>query len=150
MKFKQALLIVIVVLLCSSCQTIPESTPVVDSVVDSVIDILETNLTGIVGKLQDEQNNPIAGEVVRAAIVVWNEDKTTGNFIIDGARSPSTISDENGVFVLMNIPPQEYVIIVGDIEVDPIVIPESEGSNIAKIFAPVIDEILDVGILTID
>lgn len=142
MKIRLSMIIIIVGLLCSGCKTVPEETPVVV--------MLESNLTGIVGVLQDEQKKPISGQVVRAAIVVWNEDKTAGSFILDGAHSPSTISEDNGVFKLMNIVSQEYVIIVGDIERDPLVIPEIEGSNKAKIFVPMIGEVLDVGILIIN
>lgn len=162
MKLKPITLFFFVILfVCFGCEVIPESTAVVETYVQQLEPDnkataenyeykLEPDLTGIRGVIVDQQNNPISDVVVRAAVVVWNEDRTAGNFILDGSQSPSTISDDKGFFILMNIIPQEYVLIVGDIDVDPVVIPESDGSNKAKIFIPIINEILDVGTFHID
>jgi len=162
MKIKQIILFFIVILFVSSgCEVMPESTTVVETyaqqpepentaTIENYSDKLEPDLTGIHGVILDQQNNPMSNVVVRAAVVVWNEDRTAGNFVLDGSQSPSTISDDKGVFVLMNIIPQEYVLIVGDIDVNPIVIPESEESNKAKIFLPTMGEVLDVGTFHID
>jgi hypothetical protein len=70
-----------------------------------------TTVTGRV--LSSTTNDPLSGVIVRLAEVVRDDDE--GAFILDVAFSPGAITDEQGVFVISNIPAQEYVIVVGDV-----------------------------------
>lgn len=111
---------------------------------------LESGKAGLLGKLVNENELPVSGEVIRLAKVVWNEEKTSAGFVIDGANSPSVISEEDGFFAFMNVDPGEYVIVVRNIEINPIVIPRAPGSNEAAIFTIQSDQILDVSIIKIN
>jgi hypothetical protein len=112
--------------------------------------LLESGKAGLFGKLINEKEIPVEGEVVRLGKVVWSEDRTSASFIIDGANSPSTISEEDGSFVFLNIDPGEYVIVVRNIDINPIVIPELPGSNTAAIYTTESDQMLDVNIIKIN
>ena len=111
---------------------------------------LESGKAGLLGKLVDENELPVSGEVIKLAKVVWNEEKTSAGFVIDGANSPSVISEEDGFFTFMNVDPGEYVIVVRNIDINPIVIPKAPGSNEAAIFTTQSDQILDVSIIKIN
>ena len=111
---------------------------------------LESGKAGLLGKLVNENELPVRGEVIKLAKVVWNEEKTSAGFVIDGANSPSVISEEDGFFTFMNVDPGEYVIVVRNIEINPIVIPRAPGSNEAAIFTIQSDQILDVSIIKIN
>lgn len=111
---------------------------------------LETGKAGLLGKLINENNAPVGGEVVRLARVVWSEDRTAASFVIDGANSPSTISEEDGLFIFLNLDPGEYVIVVRNIDINPIVIPKSPGSNEAAVFTTKSGQILDVNTIKIN
>ena len=111
---------------------------------------LESGKAGLLGKLVNENELPVRGEVIKLAKVVWNEEKTSAGFVIDGANSPSVISEEDGFFAFMNVDPGEYVIVVRNIEINPIVIPRAPGSNEAAIFTIQSDQILDVSIIKIN
>lgn len=112
--------------------------------------LLESGKAGLFGELINEKEIPVEGEVVRLGKVVWSEDRTSASFIIDGANSPSTISEEDGSFVFLNIDPGEYVIVVRNIDINPIVIPELPGSNTAAIYTTESDQMLDVNIIKIN
>jgi len=111
---------------------------------------LESGKAGLLGKLVNENEEPIEEEVIRLAKVIWSEDKTSASFVIDGANSPSTISEEDGFLVFLNINPGDYVIVVRNIDINPIVIPKSPDSNEAAVFTMISNEILDVGIIKIN
>jgi hypothetical protein len=59
----------------------------------------------------DKQGQPITETPVRLAQVFRKGDD--GAFMLDLAHSPSSISDPNGFFVLVSIPPAEYLLVVG-------------------------------------
>lgn len=138
--------ILFIIFSMNSCQTVVDESIVLELYKKS----LKPNLAGLLGVIIDSNNDPVVNEVVRLGEVVWNNDKSVGNFIIDGAHSPSTITDENGIFVFLNIEPIEYVIVVRNVDVNPVIIPELDDSNKAAIYSPGENEILDVGILYIN
>lgn len=103
------------------------------NVQDKKIDLLP-NTCGFVGSLLDNNEKPIEGEVVWLGEVIWNDDKSEGHFVIDGGRSPSTVSDEFGNFIFESISTNDYVIIIGNLELDPLIIPKQSNPNEAEIF----------------
>jgi len=98
--------------------------------------------TNYTGKLE-----PLKGMVVRLAKVFWNSDKTDGAFVLEGATSPSTITNQQGEFAFGNIEPADYVIVVGNVEGDNEIIAETGGK--AKIYNVEPGKILDVGTLKV-
>jgi hypothetical protein len=70
-----------------------------------------------------------------------------GAYVLDAAASPAEYADENGVFVIANINPAEYVIVIGDPETDYVVIPDDTGR--ARVWKPEAGKVLDVGQLNV-
>ncbi len=111
---------------------------------------LTPSKTAIVGKVMTNASGktlPLTKTVVRLAIVFWNEDKSEGAFVLEGGSSPSAISNEKGEFAFTNLDPKDYVVVVGDMMGDNVIIAEPDGK--AKIFTPESDKTLDIGVLEV-
>lgn len=72
------------------------------------------NVVGRVVAADTKSPYSLAGMPVRLAQVFWNEDKSDGAFVLEGATSPSTLIQEDGYFFFQNVVPADYVIVVGD------------------------------------
>ena len=70
-----------------------------------------------------------------------------GVYVLDHAFSPAVYADDQGVFVIPNIDPKEYVIIIGDPEGYYEVIPSDDGT--AKVWYTESGKVLDVGQLSV-
>jgi hypothetical protein len=106
--------------------------------------------TAIRGQIISSTNrsSPIKQVEVRLAKVYWSDDESDGAFLIDEATSPVTFTDDRGRFVFRNPEPRDYVIIVGDLYGQNVIVSNQEGS--AKIYTLESDIVLDVGQLVID
>jgi hypothetical protein len=104
-------------------------------------------LTGHVITTYDGKTQPLNNTVVRLAKVFWNNDKSDGAFVVEGGTSPSVITNLNGDFAFTNIDPADYVVVVGDLEGENEIIPDTNGK--AKIFTVEADKILDIGTLKV-
>ena len=67
--------------------------------------------------------------------------------MLDAAHSPAVYADGEGVFVIANVDPTEYVIVIGDPEGAYEVIPDDSGR--ARVWKPYSGEVLDVGQLNV-
>ena len=100
--------------------------------------------TGLMGRLISASNGaPLGNTVIRLARVFWNQDHTEGVYVLEGARSPSYITDGEGFFAFTNVEPADYVIVVGDIYGNYVVISNPDGT--AKIFSVEEGKIIDIG-----
>ena len=99
-----------------------------------------STLTGLV--ISERSNNPIAEVPVQLAEVYYEGD--AGAFVLDTAQSPTTYTDGEGRFVFVDIPAQDYVIVIGNAEIGDYMI-VAENNNQAKIWSTVAGEILDTG-----
>jgi hypothetical protein len=79
--------------------------------------------------------------------VFWNEDHSDGAFVLEGATSPSAVTDEQGRFAFANIAPGDYVAVVGDVLGYHEIISESGGK--ATIFTAETGKIVNIGTLTV-
>ena len=70
-----------------------------------------------------------------------------GVYVLDHAFSPGVYADEKGVFVIANVDPKEYVIVVGDPEGLYEVSPDDSGR--ARVWKPQAGKVLDVGQLNV-
>jgi hypothetical protein len=70
-----------------------------------------------------------------------------GAYVLNAVTSPGIYADENGIFVLLNISPQEYVIVVGELEGQNEVIKDSSGKP--KVWNIPADQIFDTGELRV-
>jgi len=96
------------------------------------------------GRLISASNGaPLGNTVIRLARVFWNQDHTEGVYVLEGARSPSSITDRDGFFVFTNVKPADYVIVVGDVYGHYAVISNPDGT--AKIFSIEEGKIVDIG-----
>jgi hypothetical protein len=90
-------------------------------------------------------DKPLPNTAVWLAEVVRQGEQ--GAYVLDAVFSPGVYADENGIFVISNVIPGEYVIVVGDPESQHEIISESSGK--AKVWDIPADQIYDVGELTI-
>jgi hypothetical protein len=110
----------------------------------------ESGKATIQGRVMHEDGYPMAKTIVRLADVARGAEGRGGAFILDLARSPGTLTDENGFFVFPNLDAGEYVIVIGDVEITGIyeIIHEADGK--AKIWNFPADQITDVGVITVN
>ena len=69
-------------------------------------------------------------------------------FLIDESASPITITDENGLFVFNELEPRDYVIVVGDLYGQHVILSNNDGT--AQIFTAEAGQVLDVDMLKVD
>lgn len=99
-----------------------------------------TTVTGVV--ISQRTNRPIVEVPVQLAGVYYEGER--GAFVLDTAKSPTTTTDGEGRFVFVDIVPQDYVIVIGNVEVnDYVILPEETGR--AKIWTAVASQILETG-----
>lgn len=90
----------------------------------------------------------LVGMPVRLAQIFWNADKSDGAFVLEGATSPSTPIQQDGTFVFRDVPPADYVIVIGDPFGQNAIITEPNGK--AKAITVKAGKTLDVGTLVAD
>ena len=118
----------------SSTRTVEVSTPQSDM----------ATLTGVVISQRTQQS--IVEVPVQLAGVYYEGDQ--GAFVLDTANSPIATTDGQGRFVFVDIEPGDYVIVIGNVEVnDYIIIPDESGR--AKIWTATNGEVLETGSHTI-
>jgi hypothetical protein len=102
-----------------------------------------------IGQVKHQDGSPFSDVIVRLANVARDAQGKGGAYILDIAHSPSTYSDAYGYFIIQNIDPGEYVIVIGDVEVPQLyeVVQESNGD--AKVWNFPVDQVTDVGVLTV-
>jgi hypothetical protein len=95
----------------------------------------------VVGQVMSlNSDKPLAYQFVRLAEVVRQQGQ--GLYVLDIGFSPVGTSDANGNFIVSNIPPGEYVIIVGDIATS---LQRVDKDGLPVVFTAVADQVLDVG-----
>lgn len=102
-------------------------------------------VAGQVKKNTDQQ--PLTNTQVYLAQVYRNPEQTGAVYALDMARSPGTITDDQGFFVFNDIAPNEYVVVVGRSDADNDVVREQNGD--AKVYKVEADKVLNVGSLTV-
>ena len=132
-------------------QTQVESNQQQIGIIPTVSTAVSPGKSSIVGQavsIASSSPQPLPDTAVRLAIVFWNEDETDGAFIIDEASSPTVFTDELGGFVFTDLEPQDYVIVIGELYGQNVILSESDGA--AKIFSTTADEVLNVGVLQVN
>lgn len=134
-------LIAILVLACSSCSSKSTTEKPYDSLLP---EHYGQNSCTIYGELENNKGQVITNEVVWLGKVLYDENEGS-YFVIDGSRSPSTISDEKGYFEFINIELSDYVLIIGNLDDSPYILPESVDSDRAKVLQCEDGELINVG-----
>mgnify|MGYP005855816641 CR=1 FL=1 len=73
--------------------------------------------SAVVGQIRTTaggQRRPLSGTPVLLAQVHWNAQRTDGAFAFLGSGGPRAVTEPDGSFAVMDLPPGEYVILVGD------------------------------------
>jgi len=68
-------------------------------------------------------------------------------FALDTAHSPSALTDQNGYFVISDVPPDDYVFVIGDPMVSYFIIPEEKDPNKARVWTVTANQVLDLSTL---
>jgi hypothetical protein len=108
----------------------------------------ESRITGSLFSIAEQNQGPLQDSEVRLAKVYWNDEQSEGAFVIDETTDPATISDDEGIFAFAKLEARDYVIVVGDLYGQNVIIANSDGS--ARIFKTQLGETLDVGVLQVD
>ena len=135
--FKLSLIILLFLL---GCET-PATSPV------EQIPSPEPGKSTVHGSLITPEQTALSDVVVRLAEVYRFGDEQ-GTFILDEAQSPSTISQEDGQYVFLNISPGEYVLFVGRLHAEYKVVSEADETPIVYEVGP--GEILKIEPVIID
>lgn len=107
--------------------------------------------TAIVGRVyftSGGDSYPLESVIVRLATVHWNEDRSSGVFALEGATAPSAVTSPDGTFVFEDLQPGDYVIVVGDVMGEHVIISGPNGK--AKIYTTVGGQALNVGVLEVE
>jgi hypothetical protein len=109
----------------------------------------ESGKATVIGQIKHQDGSPFSEVVVRLANVARDAQGKGGAYILDIGHSPSTYSDQDGYFIIDNIDPGEYVVVIGNVEIpqDYEVIQESNGD--AKVYNFPAEQVTDIGALTV-
>ena len=106
----------------------------------------------VIGRVLSSQSlMPIANTPVRLAEIYYadeTKDPATAAWALNNAASPFAYSDENGMFVFENVPAQDYVLFIGDMEGRYAVAVKEDGFPQAYRFEP--DTVTNLGEVNVD
>ena len=94
------------------------------------------------------RNQPLSFTIVRLAQVFRRTSdgqvlENDGAYLLDGARSPAAATNEQGLFVFVDVDPLEYVLVIGEAEGVNALVTEQSGR--AKVWEAIAGDVLDVG-----
>lgn len=115
MKRISTALIVIMLLLAACSPTAETSTPETNPLPTPPAKPEQGKATVVGRALSLLTGEPLGNTMVRLAEVVRQGDQAA--FVLDAAFSPGATTDAQGYFIMANIAPMEYVIVVGNIEI---------------------------------
>jgi hypothetical protein len=102
----------------------------------------------VVGRLVRRYNSsPIADTSIYLARAQWNADRTDGIFALDVNVAPSSKTLTDGTFTFAQVQPGEYVLVVGSIYANPIIVSNPNGT--ARVFEIPSGKVTDFGELVI-
>ncbi len=140
MKFNKIVLSSLLLFLLAACQKgVSAQAPSV-----SPPESGKATVTGRILSLKT--GKPLANTGMRLAEVVRQGGQ--GAFVLDTANSPGTSTDNNGYFVFKDIPPKEYVMVVGDVMATYVIVPDPSGK--ARVWNAPADQVTKVGDISVD
>lgn len=105
----------------------------------------EAGKVTVIGRVISLSNQPISQIAVWLAQVIRQGEG--GIYVLDSRASPGVYTNEEGIFMISNVDPGEYVIVIGDPEGLYEIITESSGK--AKVWNIPSDQIFDIGELKV-
>lgn len=95
--------LIVSVLFLTSCTQVEQSPTAIPAPDDGNANVTGTILT--------TANKPYQELNVRLAEVYWQNGQ--GAYVLDEAFSPGAVTDDNGRFVIQNVPAGDYVLVIG-------------------------------------
>jgi hypothetical protein len=143
--FRRFFYFMLLTILIAGCQSteliIPTQTSVPAKPTAPPPSVNKSVLTGQV--LSSLDAKPLGNIPVRLAQVFRQGQE--GAFALDLAHSPSSISDINGYFTIIDIAPAEYVLVVGKPEDNNYALYKENEANPTKTFTIVSNQLIDIG-----
>lgn len=104
------------------------------------------NKSAVVGQIiSSTDNKPLANTSIRLCQVFWDAEHKNATFVLEGATSPGAITLDDGTFIINDVTPREYVILIGDVTEKYDII--KENPDTAKIFNLSQGQVVDLGVL---
>jgi hypothetical protein len=119
----------------------PDSSPVLDNLSPPDAD----KATAYGQAVDAVTQEPLSFMSVRLAEVFRGAEE--GAFVLDEATSPGTMTDSEGRFALQNVEPNEYVVIVGDVNVSYGIVATPSGD--AQVWDLPAGELVDLGVIEV-
>ena len=146
MKTFRLMILLVATLAIVACQSIiMPSTPSTTVPTTTIIPSPEAGKASVTGRVLNSSGEPVSNTSVRLAEVYPNEEGDAA-FALDEAFSPAALTDNQGFFLFNNIPAGEYVLFVGSINTEFMIIQNSDGS--AVVYNALPDEILEIATIT--
>jgi hypothetical protein len=136
-------LLLICVILLTGCQPSQATSSPTQAPTQSPtsIPLPEPDKATVIGQIvSQEDRSPIRDTVVHLAAVYRQGEE--GAYVIDSANSPGAFTDQEGRFVIENITPGEFVLVIGDPMTNYAVVSDEEGK--VKTWAAASNQILDM------
>ncbi len=138
-------LIVVFLTACSASPTFNQPLTPIAPMVD--YPLVEADKTTVVGLVRSQNTNqPMTNTTIRLAKIFREQGETI--FVLDGADSPGAITNDQGIYVFANIPVEEYVMVVGDVFGQHVIIPDESGK--VRIWQTQAGEVVDMGEVVAD
>ena len=105
--------------------------------------------TTVIGRVVNTSGQPYQNLTVRLAEVYYATDNPEqGAYVLDAAFSPGGVTDQNGYFIIPEISPMDYVLVLGSPDSAYKIIENEEGK--AKVWHTEAGKILDIGEIGLD
>lgn len=105
----------------------------------------KATVTGVI--ISEGSGKPVVNAPVALAEVYYQDGN--GAFVLDGAFSPHTVSDSDGRFAFVDIPAMDYVLVIGNPEINDYQIIE-DLSGKARVWTAAADNILDMSTIQVN
>lgn len=106
----------------------------------------EDGKANVSGQIENSLGEPYSHYNLRLAEVYWQDGK--GAFVLDESFSPGAMTDPDGNFTILNVPPGEYVVMIGKPNNEYKAITDSQGLLKRIIITP--GETLFLGTISFD
>lgn len=143
-SYKSHLLTIVFVIFCTSCLAEGQHNSQGSAVIRTISPPTVGRVTIYGEALSKSENAPLVGVSIWLAKIFEEQEDF---FLLDTLNSPNTITDTDGFFLLENVLPGKYVVVVGDPEIYYEIITDESGK--AKVWEFTSDELIDLGILRV-
>lgn len=112
----------------------------------------EDDVGAVYGRLIDPEGLPRSEIVIRLGKVIWIEGREgeEGLVVSDRARSPEALTDEWGNFVITDIQPEEYgIVVIEPIQNEPLFVIDPSGEKL-RVIEIEAGKVIDLEVIEID